>query len=144
MLWNKIRYKIHLKKEKQKVVPITVFPSAANFKYSNTKISCLFFTLNFIHFPLLLLLRDSGWFCTYQSHLPPLWPRFNPELESYVGWVSANLNRPLRVFLPVLRFSSLIKIHVDSQKLTFGCGQTPLIRITPGILPFHWIKWINI
>ena len=66
--------------------------------------------------------RHSGWFSGHQPCLPPLWPRFNSGLGSYVGWVSANLNLTPKIFLRVLRFSSLLKI--DSQSITSGwvCG----------------------
>ena len=43
-------------------------------------------------------------------------------LGSYVGWVSVDLNLTRRVFLrvPVLQFSSLLKI--DSRPIPSGCG----------------------
>ena len=63
-------------------------------------------------------LRESGWFSGHQPCLPPLWPRFNSGLGSYVGWVSVDLNLTLRVFLRVLRFSSLLKI--DSRPMDKG------------------------
>ena len=63
---------------------------------------------------------ESGWFSGHQPCLPPLWPRFNSGLGSYVGWVSVDLNLTPRVFLRVLRFSSLLKI--DSRPIPSGCG----------------------
>ena len=62
-------------------------------------------------------LRESGWFGGYQPCLPPLRPGFNsgPPI-SYV----VDLNLTPRVFLRVLRFSSLSKI--DSQPIPSGCG----------------------
>ena len=49
--------------------------------------------------------------------------------RSYVGWVSVNLNLTPRVFLRILRFSSLLKI--DSLPIPSGCG---------AVLPGHtWV-----
>ena len=68
----------------------------------------------------IVLVFESGWFDGHRPCLPPLWPRFNSALGSYVGWVSVDLNLTPRVFLRVLRFSSLIKI--DSRPILSGCG----------------------
>ena len=48
---------------------------------------------------------------------------------------SIDLNLILRVFLGVLRFSSLIKI--DSQLILSDRGRIPSIGITSGILAIH-------
>ena len=63
---------------------------------------------------------ESGWFSGHQPCLPPLWPRFNSGLGSYVGWVSVDLNLTPRGFLRELQFSSLLKI--DSRPIPSGCG----------------------
>ena len=55
--------------------------------------------------------RESGWRSGHQSRLPPL----RPAIESARGLRFVDLNLTPRVFLRVLRFSSLCKFDFHAK-----------------------------